>query len=214
MSDLENDLKRASQRTLVGLGPVCQLGYIVPDLDEGISDWSANNVGPWTVIRNVRLQTEYLGQPSQPELHVAMAFRGAVQVELIQQTNTAPSPYLSMIQSGNYGLHHRAYLCANIGSAIDQVAKQGLTQCCDINALDGSRYAYFQPHQVDGLYEELLEETWLMKGMFRSGPKAAARWADKAPYPSHIEINLQSGGSIAASLMTCLPQVWKHNFGS
>lgn len=69
-----------------GLGDIRQLGYVVADLDASIAAWSNQlGVGPWTVIRNVTLNCTYRGQPSEPLIDVALSYRGAMQIELIQK---------------------------------------------------------------------------------------------------------------------------------
>ena len=48
---------------------------------------------------------------AMPEVTIALANTGALQIELIAQHNDAPSMYLDFLQAGNEGLHHLGYAC-------------------------------------------------------------------------------------------------------
>src|SRR5260221_8282035 len=63
------------------LGPIRQLGYVVEKLDHAVEAWTARlGVGPWTIIRNIVLQSEYRGAPSQPLIDIALSYRGEIQI--------------------------------------------------------------------------------------------------------------------------------------
>ena len=186
-----------------GFGDIRQLGYVVADIDQAINAWTTQlAVAPWTVFRNVTLHCEYLGSPSQPIIDVAMAYRGEMQIELIQQKNDVPSPYRAMIESGRYGLHHTAYLSADIHGDIQRAQAQGLESVCDINMPDGARYAYMQsPDLGADVYIEFLQATLIMKTMFRRGIFAAAEWQQQAGTPAKaLDIDMRNWKSITASL--------------
>ena len=90
------------------LGPVGQLGYVVEDLEKAAWSWvEKTGVGPWTVIPHVTLDYfNYLGEPSEVEMGIAMAFTGSMQIELIQQHNDAPSMYRDFINECGEGIQH------------------------------------------------------------------------------------------------------------
>jgi hypothetical protein len=45
-------------------GPVRQIGYVVTDFDHALTSWLEAGVGPWYVIRGLRMQADYRGEPS------------------------------------------------------------------------------------------------------------------------------------------------------
>lgn len=172
-------------------GDIRQLGYVVADLDASVDAWSKQlDVGPWTIFRNVTLTCEYRGEPSAPLIDVALGYRGAMQIELIQQKNDAASPYRRMIEQGNHGLHHTAFLSDAIAEDVERGLAAGFDLVCDIRMPDGTRYAYLQsPELGDNTYFELLEATPAMQEMFRQGMDAAVEWrGDTGP----TEFNMQS----------------------
>lgn len=158
-----------------GLGEVRQLGHVVEDIRTSIDAWQSEGVGPWLWMRNVRLKCEYRGEPSRPLIDVALSYRGAMQIELIQQHNDAPSPYLQTRNRGDFGLHHQAYLCQNIENSVATAEAQGLKLVCDIR-MAGSRYVYLQRGDDDHAeYIELLPASLMMNTMFSRGAAKSVR---------------------------------------
>jgi len=194
------------------LGPVVQHGYIVADIDAEMARWSAEEgVGPWMVIRSVRLKCEYLGMPSDPLIDVALSYKSGeeadLQIELIQQHNKEPSPYRAMIESGEYGLHHQAWMAEDISAAIATGQAAGLQLVCDIHAQDGARYAYLADEQTgNACFIELLQSTWLLRAMMRQGQAASQRWQGQA---ANIEIDLNSIPALLASLPSAAVGWWR-----
>ncbi len=165
-------------QALAGLGPVRQLGHVVKDLDAAVAAWQNKlGVGPWTIMRGITLHCAFDGQASEPQIDIALAYRGDMQIELIQQHNAAPSPYLSHQQSGQFGLHHMAFLTETIHRDVERLQAAGLNLACDIRMPMGGRYVYFRsPIADEHSYIELLEATPLMKQMFASGIHGATQW--------------------------------------
>lgn len=177
MTVLENREDNPSDAA-TNFGSIRQLGYLVENIESAVELWMDTQfIGPWTIIKNVPLNCVYHGEPSQPIIHIALAYRGDVQIELIQQLDREPSPYLRYIERKQFCLHHTAYLCDDINAAVAKAESAGHNVVCDINMPDGGRYVYTQ---VDGLGEdvfiEFLEATDRMKHMFTAGIVAAENW--------------------------------------
>ncbi|MGH8460998.1 MAG: VOC family protein [Stenotrophobium sp.] len=187
----------ANQHPGARLGHIRQLGYIVEDVDGAVAAWSTRlKVGPWLIIRNVPLQAVYRGLSSVPVIDCAFAYRGEMQIELIQQKNDAASPYRAFIEQGRYGLHHTAFLSEQIADDVKRLQQAGLTLACDINMPTGGRYVYFDA-AVPGeqTYIELLELTPALKQMFEQGMPAAASWDGRgAPTVIDFAAMAQQGG--------------------
>ncbi len=162
------------------LGPIRQLGYVVEDLDSAVAAWQEQlGLGPWTILRNIELDCEFLGQASQPRISIALSYRGEQQIELIQQRNAAPSPYLKFVEQRRFGLHHTAFLSADIHGDVEALQECGLQLVCDIRmpGPGGGRYVYFaSPIPGEQTFIELLEATALMKALFAKGIADALDW--------------------------------------
>ncbi len=159
-------------------GAIRQLGYLVEDIDSAVDVWMQQlQAGPWTVIKNVPLLCTYMEQESSPTVDIALAYRGDMQIELIQQTNDAPSPYRKYFQQKQFGLHHTAYLSHNMDATVEQAKALGHQVVCDINMPDGARYVYTQIEALgNDVFVEFLDATPNMLKMFEYGIPAAAKW--------------------------------------
>jgi len=165
-------------------GDIRQLGYLVEDVASAVDSWMRHlQVGPWTIIKNVPLRCTYMGEESAPMLDIALSYRGDMQIELIQQTNDAPSPYRKYVHQKQFGLHHTAYLCDDINRSINDAEALGHHVVCDINMPDGGRYVYTQIASLgDDVFVEFLEATPNMLRMFEYGVPASRTWrSDKTP---------------------------------
>ena len=177
-----SQVQAPSVKALARLGNIRQLGYVVEDLDVAVEAWQSKlGVGPWTIMRGITLLCEFEGQASQPQIDIALAYRGDMQIELIQQRNQAASPYLRHVQNGLYGLHHTAFLTERIDADTQALQDAGLELVCDIRMPMGGRYVYLRsPVETEHSYIELLEATGMMKQLFASGMQAAASWQGEA----------------------------------
>ncbi|NOV26502.1 VOC family protein [Cupriavidus necator] len=93
-------------------GGVRQIGYVVRDIEKAMRHWSeVLGVGPWFYKEAVgTTEFRYYGQASAlPDLSIALANSGGIQIELIQQRNHAPSLYLDALKAAGEGMQHIAY---------------------------------------------------------------------------------------------------------
>lgn len=187
-------------------GPVRQLGHVVEDIAASIKAWEQQGVGPWLWMRNVRLKCSYLGGPSRPLIDVALSYRGDMQIELIQQHNDAPSPYLQTRDSGAFGLHHQAHLCPSVHRSVKQAEAAGMTVLCDIR-MAGSRYVYLQSGNAKEQYVELLPASLMMRSMFKRGAAASARWQGRG---APLVFDLKNVATLVSSLPS-VAGVWLRN---
>jgi len=81
-------------------GPVRQVGYVVHDIQQAMRRWVDLGVGPWFYKEDVgTTEFRYHGKPSRlPNLSIALANSGDLQLELIQQRDDAPSLYLDSLR--------------------------------------------------------------------------------------------------------------------
>ena len=159
-------------------GPIDQLGYVTADLDRAVALWRDKlGVGPWTVFRNVRLTGTYRGTRAEVGIDVALSYRGSLQIELIQPTDEAPSPYRDEGGALRLGSHHVAWLVDDLDAEVTRCAGQGLQPIFQAGNA-ASRVAYFEPEP--GVIWELIEGTG-MRAMIDAGIAAAADWDGSDP---------------------------------
>jgi catechol 2,3-dioxygenase-like lactoylglutathione lyase family enzyme len=110
-------------------GPIGQIGYVVTDLEAAAKQWTDSiGVGPWQIFNPAPFDVlEYNGQPSEAEVGFALAFMGAVQIELIQQHNNAPSMYREVLDTYGEGAQHICFYPDDYAAAVDAGCNAGMT---------------------------------------------------------------------------------------
>ncbi|ANI80138.1 VOC family protein [Sphingobium sp. EP60837] len=142
------------------LGERMQVAYVVHDLDAAMQYWAdVMKVGPFVVIEDSRGERSVLhrGQESDVQFTLAFAYVGDVQIELIAQSNDAPSAYKEFLDSGREGLHHIAFWPEDMDGACALLEENGFTEISAVLAHDGSRtVVYYQAPAHIGCVVELL----------------------------------------------------------
>ncbi len=127
-------------------GDVRQNGYVVPDIEAALDHWTrVLRVGPFYYFDRVLVEEfQYRGEPSPLEVSIALANSGALQIELIQQRNDAPSMYRDFLsRESRGGLQHVAYWTETFDADMARLGAEGFEvgQSGRIG-VDG-RFAYF-----------------------------------------------------------------------
>ena len=95
---------------LAGCGPIRQCAYLVRDLDEAVAWWAALGVGPFLCMPRQAMQGYvHRGATVDPELTLAFANSGELQIELIVAHDDRPSPFREALEAGREGAHHLAW---------------------------------------------------------------------------------------------------------
>ncbi len=138
-------------------GSVRQLGYVVQDLDTALDRWINDlGVGPFFKIDNVPLsEFSYRGVQSRPELNIALAYAGDLQIELIHQLNDADTPYRDFLETCGPGLHHVCAFSTDYDSLLAKFADSGRVPECEGAISNVSRFAYFDVDNTDGTVIEI-----------------------------------------------------------
>ena len=142
-------------------GPIRQLGYVVHDLDRALRYWTQTmGVGPFFVQRHVTFEAyRYRGQPSiPPDLSLAIANSGDLQIELIAQHDERPSPYRDFLDAGREGAQHvSSWLSREEYDAVRQTLHAGGTAIAHEGTIPvvGLRFVYYATDTVPGglMYE-------------------------------------------------------------
>ncbi len=126
-------------------GDIRQMAFVVSDIDAAMAHWTGDlGIGPFFVMRAIRFKEyRYYGAASEPpEITIALAFSGAVQIELIQQHDGRASIYLDRPA----GLHHVSswLTSAAYGARRAQLLADGLTVAQEgVIAGSGIRLSYW-----------------------------------------------------------------------
>jgi hypothetical protein len=162
-------------------GSIRQIAYLCEDIESTMQSWiDKAGLGPFTWYKDLTLKMVYKGEPSSVKMQVAIAFRGDMQIELIQQSNNAPSPYKYFFDSGRMGLHHVAYVTEDMDESLKEARSKGYEVIATIDETIG-RYAYFQDPAMPETFYELLELDKNTQAYWQACIEQAKNWDGKDP---------------------------------
>jgi hypothetical protein len=174
------------------------MGYIVRDIDEAVRHWAdVIGVGPFFVVNATFSAYSYRGLASFPKLKVALSYSGAMQVELIEQVNDAPSAYKAWLDKNGPGLHHVGMMMDEFETQTNQFEEDGAKVLMEgqTAAPDGKgvRFKFYDTAIHNGCIVEAIDSTNIDRAAFQFIQDAAANWDGKDATQSTI------GRSVTAS---------------
>jgi hypothetical protein len=164
-------------------GEVTQNGYIVEALDEAISYWtSVLGIGPFFIIPSLKFERySYNGVDSQPEIRLALANSGGLQIELIEQINDAPSYYRGFLDRFGPGLQHMSVWTTTYEDDVRRHRERGVTLIVEAVLAGGARASFHGDESVAGAVMEVLELTPELSRIFAMIREAAMGWDGADP---------------------------------
>jgi hypothetical protein len=94
------------------------------------------------------------------DMELAFAYMGDIQIELMHQTNDAPSPYKEFLDSGREGLQHVAFWPEDFHRACEYLEASGFIEITSFYMPDGTRnVAYYETPAVLGTMIEIVPMT-------------------------------------------------------
>lgn len=156
---------KTSGKTLdsAALGKRMQLAFVVRDMQEALRYWTETmKVGPFVLIQNATRDRHFFhrGQLTPVEMDLAFSYLGDVQIEIICQTNSAPSLYQEFLASGREGVHHVGFWPDNFEESCRELERSGCELVSSVNASTGSVHVkYYSAPQCLGLMLEVAPMT-------------------------------------------------------
>ena len=167
------------------LGPVRQWGYLVKDLDEAMACWVEQlGIGPWWGYRNVSSKAVIDGVESNIVMSVGLAYHQGMQIELIHQTNDAPSPYRYFYQDSDDAqvLQQIAYMVPDVDEAIASCQARGMHETARIVPAPGLNYVYMSSPALQGIVIELMPHDQGFLDEYARCAAEADAWNGDDPY--------------------------------
>ncbi len=122
----------------------------------------------------IAIHTTFRGEPSAPQLSLAMAQSGSLQIELIQPHNDAPSQFLDYMKAGYEGQHHIAFWTRQFDADMEGYLKEGHKILSPANTAP-NRNAFLTAFGHNGTLIEISEISGSKGAYFEKIAQIAAR---------------------------------------
>lgn len=158
-----------------------QIAWVVNDLDTAVHQWRRmSGIGPFFVGAHVGAMfgdTKHRGL-SIPgiDISAAIAQAGPVQIELIQQHGSAPSPYRDVYAEGTGGLHHMCSFVDDVEAECRRYESLGYEVAMTALIAGTTPVAYVDTRSLTGCMTELMGSQGVAAQMFSATAKIAANW--------------------------------------
>jgi hypothetical protein len=160
---------------------IMQMSYIVPDLQQAIREYAEFlHIGPWTVAERMSPDGMlYRGQPTAPDVTLAMSYSGQLNIELIQQRDDTPSVYRETQQRRGYGFHHWGVATSNFDTDLARYRERGIEVAFSKTFAAGNRIAYVDTTEHLAGMIELIEVNDGVRASFTRMFHTARAWDGK-----------------------------------
>lgn len=176
------------------LGSRMQLGIVVPDIDAALDYWTGKlGVGPFVVIEDPVGEAVFThrGLPSRVSMSVAFSYVGDTMVELLMQTNDAPSAYREFLDQGRSGLHHLGFWPPDFLKACAELEAAGFEEVTGMTTPDGTKaFAYYDTPPHVGIMFEIVPMTPARRTYYGAIQRLAETWDESRPvrrYPTYAD---------------------------
>jgi catechol 2,3-dioxygenase-like lactoylglutathione lyase family enzyme len=162
-----------------------QIAWVVDDLDAAVRHWRQTaGLGPFFVgthVGGMFTELNHRGVPAEVDISCAIAQAGPVQIELIKQHGSAPSPYRDVFAEGESGLHHICSLVDDVEAECRKYESLGFEIVLTGTVGGQTPVAYADTRPMIGCMTELMGRQGLAAQMFVAAAKAAADWDGTDP---------------------------------
>ncbi len=170
--------------SILRLGPVRQIGYVVKDIEKAMQEWIKLGVGPWFYFAQAPVENfRYMGKPSDIRMAAALTNSGNIQIELILQLNDAPSLYRDFLAAGTEGIQHISHWLDTEGfeKNYKELLDQGFIIGQEGTIGPGGRFAYFINDKIPGTVLEVAEMNSLKRDYYKAIADICSSWDGSDP---------------------------------
>lgn len=162
-----------------------QIAWVVDDLDKAVEQWQHTaRIGPFFVgthVGAIFTEATHRGSPAEIDISCAIAQAGGVQIELIKQHGSAPSPYRDVYAEGESGLHHICSFVDDVEAECRNYQENGFEVVMNAVVAGQTPVAYVDTRPMIGCMTELMGRQGLAVQMFAATAAAAADWDGSDP---------------------------------
>lgn len=165
-------------------GEIRQNGYVVRDIEAAMKHWiEVLGVGPFFYMPHIPCDSfEYRGESCNPDISIAIANSGDLQIELIEQHDDSPTMYKDFLDAGREGLQHVSSWEADIDSLVQRLTAAGHRIAQRGSMQDGViRFVYFDTELHPGTVFEVSNLAGELAYIPEMVAQAAREWDGSNP---------------------------------
>jgi len=162
---------------------VVQNAWVVRDIDQAMRKWTETvGIGPFLELpRMVPDQYVYREANVRPDIRVALAQSGEVQIELMQVLTDGPSVYEDAVVSGEESVYHHVCIFTDDIDA-DIAHHQALGFEISVVGHHGDvRFAFVDTRPALGCMLEIITDSPLIRGIYGAVRRASDNWDGSHP---------------------------------
>lgn len=167
---------------------IVQIAYVVEDIDAAVAHWAAAGAGPFFTSAVAVPDGLYRGRRSPLRYEASFGFHDAMNIELIRQTDTAPSVYREMLDERGPGFHHFMVRTTDYHATLARYAGAGIAPAYEAELPGSGPWAYLDARRQLGCYVEIYEMQETVADMWRRMAAAHREWDGTRPNRRHDEL--------------------------
>ena len=167
------------------LGARTQVGMVVRNIEKATTFWSQElGVGPWIIIESSGADRRFVhrGRETPVEMVIAFSYTGETQLEIIAQTNSAPSLYTEFLEEGREGMHHLGFWPENFEGSCQALEDVGFEELTSLYLPDGTKnVSYYTSPSFIGVLVEIAPMTPFRQTYMSAIERLAGSWDGHRP---------------------------------
>ena len=138
-----------------GLGPIDQLSFAVPSVDDALPRYQAMFGGEFTAMDVPGMDVVVRGQPETVSLRLGFGSTAGLEVELVEVV-AGSWPTVTWLAEHGEGLHHVRYPVDDFASSRDEMLAAGSTLVMEGHN-HGVSFGYLEVPELNGMVIELIQ---------------------------------------------------------
>ena len=147
-----------------------QVAFVVKDIQAGQKFFNKHlGVPHFYLFENIKIEEKiYRGNEGNFYMHLALAYAGEIQIELIEHIS-GESIFKEFLEKKGEGMHHIGFIVDDYQKAVDDFAANGysILQSGRVGSTPGARFAFFDTEAAIGSIMEILVLDEDMRNLFK-----------------------------------------------
>jgi len=164
------------------VGGVCQFAFYVQDIYAAMEAYSRDlGVGPWFFLERLTINNTYRGKPTTFHGSIAVGYTGPMQIELIHQSDTAPSVFMEVDATRRHGLHHQCIAVRDFDARVRSFEESGCEVAMYVENEFKNRIVYIDMKGKLPFFVEVVEVNDIVERSYTAMYRTSMQWDGTNP---------------------------------